>query len=93
MSIKRNLTILTLSLIPFVASAEENASAPVGDNKQYQECVAVSLYTMQGRELNSAVENNRKIKQTTLIPKGWTVIGATTKTEAGVIMPYVVICH
>ena len=93
MSIKRNLTILTLSLIPFVASAKENASAPVVDNKQYQECVAVSLYTMQGRELNSAVENNRKIKQTTLIPKGWTVIGTTTKTENEIIAPYVVICH
>ena len=79
--------------MPFVTSAEENASAPVGDSKQYRECVAVSLYTMQGRELNSAVENNRKIKETTLIPKGWTVIGATTKTEAEIITPYVVICH
>lgn len=93
MNMKRNLTILALSLIPLVTSAEDNASATESANNQYQECVAVSLYTIQGRELNSAIENNRKVKQTSLIPKGWTVIGATTKTENEIITPYVVICH
>ena len=89
----KTLSILLLSLIPFVTAAEKNAAAPVVNNNQYQECVAVSLYTIQGREFNSAVENNRKVKDTTLIPKGWTVIGATTKSDAEKIMPYVVICH
>lgn len=90
---KIHLLIAVLFITPFAAMADENTSVNSDDKKQYQECVAVSLYTMQGRELNAIVENDRKIKETNLIPKGWSVIGVTTKKEAGVAAPYMVICH
>jgi hypothetical protein len=57
------------------------------------ECVGVSLHTMQGKELNSTVKNNRMLKETNTIPKGWTVIGTTEKTESGVVSPFLVICR
>lgn len=89
---KKYLVIAILFITSFAAIADENTS--VDSNKgQYQECVAVSLYTMQGRELNSIVDSDRKIKETTVVPKGWSVIGVTTKTEAGLDAPYMVICH
>ncbi len=90
---KRVLIIPVILLSPFITEANENSLAQSSANEQYQECIAVSLFTREGREVNSMVENNRKIKQTNIIPKGWSVVGVTTKTEAGIETPYLVICH
>lgn len=63
------------------------------DIKHGQECVAVSLYTIEGKELNSIVKNKRTIEKTNFIPEGWTVVGVTTKNENDISNPYLVICH
>ena len=90
---KRYLIIPVILLSTFVAEANENSSAQSSANEHYQECLAVSLYTKQGKEVNSIVENKRTIKETNSIPKGWSVVGVTTKTEADINTPYLVICH
>lgn len=87
------LIVPVMFLVAFTAKADESASSRINNGEQYQECVGVSLYTMQGKELNSTVENNRIVKDTNAIPKGWTVIGTTEKTEADVITPFLVICR
>ena len=90
---KRYLIIPVILFSSFVSEANENSSAQSSINKQYQECLAVSLFTREGREVNSIVENKRKIKETNIIPEGWSVVGVTTKTEADINTPYLVICH
>lgn len=90
---KRYIVLPVILLATLATEANENASVQAVSNQGYQECVAVSLFTVQGRELNSAIENNRRIDQTNVIPKGWTVVGVTTKKEANDISPYLVICH
>jgi hypothetical protein len=90
---KKYLIIPVLFLVALNTEADESASARPDNGAQYMECVGVSLHTMQGKELNSTVKNNRMVKDTNAIPKGWTVIGTTEKTEAGVISPFLVICH
>lgn len=82
-----------IMLSTFVAGANEKSSAQASANKQFQECLAVSLYTKQGKEVNAMVKNNRVIEDTNTIPEGWAVVGVTTKTEAGIDTPYLVICH
>lgn len=89
---QRHLLIPFLLITPFAATSETSA-VQTNNKEQYEECVGVSLHTMQGRELNSIVENNRMIKDSNVIPKGWTVVGITTKTETEVTTPYLVICH
>lgn len=89
---QRHLLIPFLLITPF-AAASETSAVQTNNKEQYEECVGVSLHTMQGRELNSIVENNRMIKDSNVIPKGWTVVGTTTKTETDVTTPYLVICH
>ncbi len=86
------IVVSILMLTSFASNAGEK-SAVRSDDGRFQECVAVSLYTMQGRELNSAVKNNRKIEETNLIPEGWSVVGVTEETEADTTKPYLVICH
>jgi len=73
------------------SSAQTSAQASAGP--QYRECVAVSLFTLPGRELNVIAENNRSIQKTNIIPPGWSVVGVTTATERGSDEPYMVICH
>ena len=90
---KRALMFPVLILSTFVTGANENSSAQSSANKQFQECLAVSLYTKQGKEVNSMVKNNRVIEDTNTIPEGWSVVGVTTKTEADISTPYLVICH
>ena len=90
---KRVLMFSVILFSTWVAEANENSSTQSSVNKQYHECVAVSLYTMQANELNSIVKNNRTITGTNTIPEGWTVIGVTTKTESDIDAPYLVICH
>jgi hypothetical protein len=90
---KRRLIIPVILFSSFVSGAEEHSPEQSSANKQYRECVAVSLFTKEGREINTMIENNRMIKQTNIIPEGWSVIGVTTKTEADVDTPYLVICH
>ncbi len=90
---KRYVVLPIILLATLAAEANAKASVQSVSNKGYQECLAVSLYTVEGRELNSAVENNRKIEQTNVIPKGWSVIGVTTKKDNKDISPYLVICH
>lgn len=87
------LVIPVVLFSSFVSEANENSSAQSSTNEQYRECLAVSIFTKEGRELNSIVENKRKIKGTNIIPEGWSVVGVTTKTEAGINTPYMVICH
>ena len=89
----RHLVLPFILFTPFAANADETPSVQSNNKQQYEECVGVSLHTMQGRELNSIVENNRMIKDSNVIPKGWTVVGTTTKTETDVTTPYLVICH
>ena len=99
---KRNLfhPVLLLSILilsTFVTEAKENSLSQVppqtSNNKQYKECVAVSLFTREGNEINSIAENNRTIEGTNRIPEGWSVVGVTTKKEALVTSPYLVICQ
>jgi len=90
---KRYIVLPIILLATLATEANENSYVQPVTNNGYQECMAVSLFTMQGRELNSAIENNRRIEQTNVIPKGWTVVGVTTKKEANDISPYLVICH
>lgn len=87
------ITVLLLTAFSVQADDDEDASVPIKDKGQYQECVGVSLFTLQGRELNSIVNNNRMVVGTNEIPEGWSVVGVTTKTEAEVTEPYLVICH
>lgn len=90
---KRVLLVPVILLSTFVTAANENSSAPSPANNQYQECLAVSLFTREGKEVNSMVKNNRVIEDTNAIPEGWSVVGVTTKTEADISTPYLVICH
>lgn len=90
---KTVLLVPVILLSTFVAEANENTSTQSSANTQYQECLAVSLFTREGKEVNSMVENKRKIKETNIIPEGWAVVGVTTKTEADINTPYLVICH
>lgn len=90
---KRYLIIPVLFLVTLTTEADESASTRPDNGEQYTECVGVSLYTMQGKEFNSTVKNNRMVKGTNAIPKGWKVIGATEKTESDVITPFLVICR
>jgi hypothetical protein len=90
---KRFLIIPVILFSSFVSGAKENPPEQSSANKEYRECVAVSLFTKEGREVNSMIENKRMITQTNIIPEGWSVIGVTTKTEADVDTPYLVICH
>ena len=86
------LVIATLLLAAFSVEARESS---ILDNTgaQYTECVAVSLFTIAGRELNSIIDNKRTIETANAIPEGWAVIGVTTKSENEVSRPYLVICH
>ena len=90
---KRYFIIPVILLSIFIAEANGNSLAQSSANKQYKECLAVSLFTKQGKELNSIVKNNRAIEDTNTIPEGWTVVGVTAKKEALVTTPYLVICH
>ena len=90
---KRYLLISIISLAASAAMADEELSMQIQDNGQYQECVGVSLFTMQGRELNSIVKNNRMVVGTNEIPEGWDVIAVTTKTDVDETVPYLVICQ
>lgn len=90
---KKLLHIIVVFIMSFAVMADDTSTVNTNEKGQYQECVAVSLHTMQGRELDSIVKSSRKIKETTLIPKGWTLIGLTTKSEDGIVAPYMVICH
>lgn len=90
---KRYLLISIISLAASSAQADEESSMQFREQGQYQECVGVSLFTMQGRELNSIVKNNRMVVGTNEIPEGWSVIAVTTKTEVDETVPYLVICH
>ena len=92
-AMKRYLIVPVILLSTFVTEANENSLAQSSANEQYQECLAVSLFTKEGREVNSIVENKRTIKETNIIPEGWSVVGVTTKTEADIDTPYLVICH
>ena len=90
---KRYLVFPVLLLSAFATEANEKSFTQSYSREQYQECVAVSLFTMQGKELNSIVKGNRTIADTNAIPEGWTVVGVTTKNEATISTPYLVICH
>lgn len=90
---KKLLVITIILLAPFATQANENSSVQTANNQRFQECIAASLHTMLGSELNSIVESKRTLKQTTLIPEGWTVVGVTAKKETGSTTPYLVICH
>ena len=90
---KRYVIIPFILLTTFITTADEKTFSQSISREQYKECIAVSLYTIEGRELNSIVENNRKIAGTNAIPEGWTVVGITTKKEAFITSPYLVICH
>ena len=89
----------TYLLIPFIlltmstAVARESSSKQSAGANQYRECVAVSLHTMNGQELDSIVRNNRVVEDANLIPEGWVVVGVTTKSEGPISRPYMVICH
>lgn len=90
---KRYLISAIILLTTFAAEANKNSFVQSTSKEHYQECLAVSLYTMQGKELNSIVKNNRTIEDTNTIPEGWTVVGVTTKKEDTISAPYLVICH
>ena len=90
---KNYFFIPVVLLCSFTALAGEPSAGKVPESSQYSECVAVSLFTMQGRELNAAVENKRAIAKTNAIPAGWSVVGVVSKTEHGRDEPYMVICH
>ena len=99
---KRNLIlpVILLSILflsTSVTAAKDNSFTQVSQqtsgHKQYRECVAVSLFTKEGIEINSIAENNRTIEGINKIPEGWSVIGVTTKKEALVTSPYLVICQ
>lgn len=90
---KTKVIILLLLLSTFAAQAKENQASQSNDRQHYSECVAVSLFTKQGKEINAIAEDNRTIEETNLIPEGWSVIGVTIKQEAQVTSPYLVICH
>lgn len=90
---KRYLVIPALLITSFATEASEGTLSQSHDKAQYRECVAVSLYTIQGKELNSIVKDNRTINDTNAIPEGWSVVGVTTKKEALVTTPHLVICH
>ena len=90
---KKHLFTLFLVLSSFTSSADGIAPEKAYKSGQFRECAAVSLYTMQGRELNAIVAENRPMKQTNVIPEGWTVVGVTEKQEAGATSPYIVICR
>ncbi|MCG6937163.1 MAG: hypothetical protein LJE83_03185 [Gammaproteobacteria bacterium] len=90
---KRNIIILLLLCSTLAAEAKDNTPAQSSAKQQYQECVAVSMFTKQGREINAIAENNRAIEETNHIPEGWSVLGVTTQKEALVTTPYLVICR
>ena len=89
----KKFIISVLLLAALSVNADENPSVHPSADHQYRECVAVSLYTVQRRELNSMVKNNREIEDSTAIPEGWSVVGVTSKQDAESDMPYLVICH
>ncbi len=89
---KSCLVFSALLLAVFIIVGMENAAAKSDDAPQYKECIAVSLHTMNGQELDSIVRNNRKIEDANLIPEGWSVVGVTEKSDGPVSRPYLVIC-
>lgn len=90
---KKYIVLPFILLTTFIVTADEKTFSQPFSREQYRECIAASLYTMEGRELNSIVNNNRRIQGTNAIPEGWTVVGITTKKEASATTPYLVICH
>ena len=90
---KRYLLVSILSLAVTAAQADEELSMQFQEKGQYQECVGVSLFTMQGRELNSIANNNRVVVGTNVIPEGLSVVAVTNKTEVDETVPYLVICR
>ena len=89
---KRYIIIPIILLVTFSTHASENAQKD-SSVQSYRECVAVSLLTIEGRELNSMVTNNRTINKSNLIPDGWSVVGVTTQSDSDMSNPYIVICH
>ena len=88
------IIVLVIVLLVFGGSQLPKLAKNLGKaQKEFKDGLAEALHTMPGRELNSIIKNNRTIKDTTLIPEGWTVIGVTTKKETEVTTPYLVICH
>ena len=90
---KNYLIIPVILFTTITAEAEQNKLEGSAYGQGFEECVAVSLFTIQGRELNSIVKSNRSMEKTNIIPEGWTVIGVTTKSETEEIAPYMVICR
>jgi hypothetical protein len=90
---KRYVITPFILLATFITTADEKTFSQSISREHYQECIAVSLYTIEGRELNSIVKNNREIVGANAIPEGWSVVGITTKKEAFATSPYLVICH
>lgn len=89
---KRYIIISIILLVAFSTHASENTQKE-NSAQSYRECVAVSLFTVEGREINSMVTNNRAINKTNLIPDGWTVVGVTTQSDSDMSNPYIVICQ
>jgi len=90
---KRYLIIPVLLFSTIITEAKENLPEQSSTNQQYRECVAVSLFTKEGREVNSAAKDKRPLEGTNSIPEGWSVVGVTTKKEAVLTTPYLVICR
>jgi hypothetical protein len=90
---KKFLIIPVILFTMSTAEADQNKLEESGYGQGFDECVAVSLFTIQGRELNSIVKDSRSMEKTNTIPEGWTVIGVTTKSEPGNVAPYMVICR
>lgn len=89
---KRYIMIPTILLFTSFTHASESMQTDSSVQK-YQECIAVSLFTIEGRELNAMVNNDREITRANLIPDGWSVVGVTTRSDSDTSNPYMVICH
>jgi len=90
----KKILFIPLLVLPSLSFAipEMSAHHEVAETG-YRECVAASLFTMEGKELNSIIENHRTIPDTNRIPEGWTVVGITTERVGAVSKPYMLICH
>ena len=89
----RKMIVVTLLLTTFVVEADDSPFKKSNSVKQYSECIGVSLNTRDSKEVHAITETGKGIEDATLIPDGWSVIGVTTKKEALITAPYLVICH
>ena len=79
------LAVAALGVQLLAARAVRAQTPPPG----YTECFAVSLWAVQGRELNEGELPKKRVK----VPAGWTPVGGTVVGAGSAANPGMVLCR